>query len=72
VFKYLGEKVKIYPIIGNHDVFPANVMSFDHSNENIAIRGFEIIWRKFISEESVDSFKRFGYYSEFLTFPNGS
>lgn len=35
VFQYLNKTSTIYPVMGNHDVFPLNMQSFDEASKNL-------------------------------------
>ena len=63
--------VTVLPSLGNHDVFPVNVMDFSKPNSNRAINFIADHWTEWIGEEAVKVFKQYGYYSTPLVLKNG-
>jgi len=67
----LDQIATIYPIEGNHDVFPVNVEDFSQTDLNEAINGFKDTWEDWMSPEEFSVFEQFGYYSKPLVGING-
>jgi hypothetical protein len=47
-------------------------MTFDHPSKTATLDGITKIWEKFLTPESVENFVKFGFYSEYLTMPDGT
>ena len=50
----------VYPLQGNHDVWPVNVQSF--SEENAIIKSLTGVWNYWLKEDTIETFKKAGYY----------
>jgi len=61
----------VYPIEGNHDVFPVNVEDYSQAGMNEAINGFKDTWEDWMSPEEFAVFEQYGYYSKPLLGING-
>jgi sphingomyelin phosphodiesterase len=48
-----GESLMIYPLQGNHDVFPVNVQSFSPSNPNPVIKNLTTVWDYWLNEQAI-------------------
>jgi hypothetical protein len=48
-----GESLMIYPLQGNHDVFPVNVQSFSPSNQNPVIKNLTTVWDYWLNEQAI-------------------
>jgi len=55
-----GDKFMVYPIQGNHDVWPVNVQSF--SEENVIIKNLTTVWDYWLEEDTIQTFKKAGYW----------
>jgi len=65
-----GLDFTMYPIQGNHDVFPVNVQDF--SKPNPAIIANSKAWSRWLDADSIKQYKKYGYYSQPLKFANGT
>ena len=45
-----GESLMIYPLQGNHDVWPVNVQSFTDSEPNFVIKNLTTVWNYWLDE----------------------
>jgi len=58
----------IYPSVGNHDYFPANIVKFYKPRDNELFNGWAYNWADFINDqEQLNLFYDWGYYSLNLT-----
>jgi hypothetical protein len=60
-----GVQFKVYPLQGNHDVWPVNVQSFN--DENIIIKNLTSVWNFWLGDKAINTFSKAGYYDEYLT-----
>jgi len=54
--------LRLYPVIGNHDTYPQDVISMLAPKANEAINEWDPTWFDLIPAEQRDNFKNFGYY----------
>lgn len=67
-----GEELMIYPLQGNHDVFPVNVQSFTPSNPNPVIKNLTTVWDYWLNDQAINTFSKAGYYFQYLEFKTPS
>ena len=60
--KRVKEHIPVYPVIGNHDIFPMNEELFEEPGEQNLIDIGEI-FSVFLGEEESRSFNEYGYYT---------
>jgi metallophosphoesterase superfamily enzyme len=46
------EGFRIYPVIGNHDTYPQDIIKFDKPRENDAINEWDPAWLEFLDESA--------------------
>lgn len=63
-------KIQVYPSLGNHDTWPVNVQDFSTPDSNWPINHIKGNWSgdNWLSEEEVEVFGKYGYYSKPLPF----
>jgi sphingomyelin phosphodiesterase len=64
VEEILGDTVTVYPIMGNHDVWPVNVQSFLQPNP--ILQSLTSTWSKWLKPETMKTFSIAGYYSQYF------
>lgn len=66
--------VDIFPIEGNHDLWPSNTQDFSEANSNWVINHFKKSWnaKNWLNDDQIKEFGKYGYYSKPLSFdPKG-
>jgi hypothetical protein len=63
--------ITVLPIQGNHDTWPVNVQSFEKPYQNKAINEYKDSWKGWLTDESLEQFSKWGYYSQDLVLANG-
>jgi sphingomyelin phosphodiesterase len=64
--------VSMFPVMGNHDTWPVNVMDFSSKGDNKAVVDYAALWKDFFtSAEAHQSFADWGYYSMPFTLKSG-
>ena len=60
--------IEIFPALGNHDVWPINTEDLTTPNSNWDINQIKESWvgQNWLSEEEIEQFGKFGYYSKKL------
>ena len=66
-------KITVIPIMGNHDVWPANVQDFSKEYGSEFVTSYAKMWMEagWLTEKEVQVFRRYGYYSKQLTLADG-
>lgn len=60
-----GEKVEVYPVLGNHEGFPTDMFnSKDINNEEWLLNDTANLWKNWLSDEAIEEYKKYGYYSQ--------
>ena len=54
----------VYPLQGNHDVWPVNVQSF--LDENVILKNLSSVWNHWLNADAISTFKKAGYYAQKL------
>ena len=62
-----GTDITVLPIHGNHDTFPVDQMKLDAPGENYPINNFKHEWTDWLTDDAMESFGMYGYYSMPLT-----
>ena len=60
-----GEELMIYPLQGNHDVWPVNVQSFS-GEQNFVIKNLTGVWNYWLNEQAIQTFSKAGYYFQYF------
>lgn len=69
---FANEPVSMFPIQGNHDTWPVNVENFDASGKHGPTILYDQIWKDFFtSEEALNTYRKWGYYSMPLVLKSG-
>jgi hypothetical protein len=55
-----GDQFMVYPLQGNHDVWPVNVQSF--TQENPMIKNLTGVWNYWLNADAINTFSKAGYY----------
>jgi hypothetical protein len=55
-----GDVIKVYPLQGNHDVWPVNVQSFNEPS--YMVQNLTNVWNYWLDANAINSFKKAGYY----------
>lgn len=55
-----GDSLMVYPLQGNHDVWPVNVQSF--SEPNYVIQNLTTVWNYWLNDDTIKTFSKAGYY----------
>lgn len=58
--------VSVYPIQGNHDTWPINFQDFTYPYQNLAINTIGDNWKGWLDPDTLDVYRRHGYYSQTL------
>mmetsp|Transcript_12878 Transcript_12878/g.21785 ORF Transcript_12878/g.21785 Transcript_12878/m.21785 type:complete len:144 (+) Transcript_12878:840-1271(+) len=69
-----NSQIDIFPSLGNHDTWPVNVQDFSAPYINDPINHLKDTWnaKNWLSEEEIEVFSRYGYYSKPFKFnPKG-
>jgi sphingomyelin phosphodiesterase len=53
--------VPVFPVPGNHEFYPVNVMKFDGTDE--ILPELAKVWEKWLSADANESFAKYGYYT---------
>lgn len=61
-----GEDLMVYPLQGNHDVWPVNVQSFTPGNPNYMVQNLSTVWNYWLDEQAISIFKKAGYYYQYF------
>lgn len=64
--------VSVYPIQGNHDTWPINFQDFSYPNQNLAINTIADNWKGWLDMDTLDLYRRYGYYSQTLKLSDSS
>lgn len=59
-----GDTVQVFPVQGNHDVWPVNVQSFLEPNP--VVQSLTGVWNRWLKPETIKTFSIAGYYSQYL------
>lgn len=71
ISEFLDNHLKNIPVVavpGNHEFYPVNVMEFDDDNDQVLNRIGDQ-WKEWFTPESMDLFKKKGYFSQLLDHP---
>lgn len=68
---FASTNITVCPIQGNHDTWPVNVENFQTPNSNIPINTFSDHWAEWLEPETLEQFKKWGYYSQTLKLKDG-
>ena len=68
---FVDTDITVLPIQGNHDTFPLNIEDFSSPGINYPINHFKDSWRDWLTEEAIETYGKFGYYSMPITLRNG-
>jgi len=52
----------VFPLQGNHDVFPVNVQDFS-GPQNYVIKNLTTVWNFWLNEQAIQTFGKAGYYT---------
>lgn len=58
-----GSDITVFPIQGNHDVWPINEQDFTKARSNIAINSYKKFWETWLEPETLVKYEEYGYYS---------
>jgi len=58
-----GLNIPIYPSLGNHDVWPVDVMDFSTPNSSQIINSIKDGWAEWIGPDAAAKFGEWGYFS---------
>ena len=58
--------IEFFPAMGNHDVFPANLLDFEVESENDQMNEFKETWigKNWLTKEEAKVFNRHGFYKK--------
>lgn len=59
-----GDKFMIYPLQGNHDVWPVNVQSF--TTPNYLVQNLTQVWSHWLKPDTIKTFSKAGYYAQYF------
>jgi len=59
-----GDNFMVYPLQGNHDVWPVNVQSF--TEPNYLVQNLSTVWSHWLHNDTIEVFKKAGYYSQYF------
>lgn len=59
-----GEKLMVFPLQGNHDVWPVNVQSFNEPNE--IVQNLTHVWNYWLNDNAIKTFSKAGYYYQYF------
>ncbi|EGR30882.1 ser thr protein phosphatase family protein, putative [Ichthyophthirius multifiliis] len=59
-------KIKVFPIMGNHESFPVNNYDFGSQREKYFNQRLSSMWQSWIGKEAAEMFANKGFYSTFL------
>ncbi|EFA84874.1 metallophosphoesterase domain-containing protein [Heterostelium album PN500] len=62
IIKQYFPKAKIYPSLGNHDAYPI----YQTSPQEMFLTNVSEIWKEFLSQESLETFRKGGYFTEII------
>ena len=68
---FVNTDITVLPIQGNHDTFPLNIEDFSSPGINYPINHFKDSWRDWLTEEAIETYGKFGYYSMPIILRNG-
>ena len=57
-----GDRLMVYPLQGNHDVWPVNVQAFN-GEPNVVIQNLTQVWNYWLDSEAIKTFGKAGYYA---------
>ena len=70
---YALPDTRVYPTMGNHDTYPLDKFNFHKPAGDEFFNSWKSAWDKFLVEpEAIDTFSKWGYYSAYLTYKNGT
>ena len=55
----------VFPLQGNHDVFPVNVQDFS-GPQNYVIKNLTTVWNFWLDEQAIQTFGKAGYYTQYF------
>ena len=68
-----GTNITVIPIEGNHDVWPSNMQDFSVPYGSPFVLDYAEMWQSagWLTNEDLVIFRKYGYYSKFLTLVDG-
>ena len=58
--KKIGNKIPIYPCLGNHEKAPVDEF---YGSESLLLNGLGDIFKEYLTKEAEESFRKYGYYT---------
>lgn len=55
----------VYPLQGNHDVWPVNVQSFS-GEPNFMLENLTTVWNYWLDDQAISTFRKAGYYFQYF------
>lgn len=59
-----GDKLMVFPLQGNHDVWPVNVQSFNEPNA--IVQNLTHVWNYWLDANAIKTFSKAGYYYQYF------
>ena len=59
-----ADKLMVYPLQGNHDVWPVNVQRFNEPD--YLVQNLTTVWNYWLDSDSLVTFSKAGYYAQYF------